>query len=135
MTTNKRHDLSSRDAASRDHAFPSWLLARPTSVSKTHTVSKRPLSTSISRTKMGHENIFGRSVCYNRYNLYRITLFCNKNKKPRIDHVALKHRGFLPRTGSLLHPTLCSWRTLAHLSYPSVSYIYLILAYLTSILS
>ena len=51
------------------------------------TLSKRPLTTSISKTKMGHENIFGRSVRYNRYNLYRVTLFYNKNKKPRTDHV------------------------------------------------
>ena len=50
------------------------------------TVSKRPLITSISKTKMGHE-----TLRYNRYNLYRITLFCNKNKKPRTDHVTLSN--------------------------------------------
>ena len=42
----------------------------------------------------GFENVscssFGRSVRCNRYNLYRITLFCNKNKKPRTVHIALK---------------------------------------------
>ena len=38
-----------------------------------------PLTTSISKTKMGHENISGRLVRYNIYNLYRITLFCNTN--------------------------------------------------------
>ena len=38
---------------------------------------------------MIHENIFWLSLHYNMYNLYRITWFCNKNKKPRTDPVAL----------------------------------------------
>ena len=45
---------------------------------------------------MVHDNIFWLSLCYNRYNLYRITWFFSKNKKPRTDHVALK----------MIHPLL-----------------------------
>ena len=37
---------------------------------------------------MLHESIFWLSLRYIRYNLYRITWFCNK--KPRMDHVALR---------------------------------------------
>ena len=96
MTTNTRHGSTSNpstcvhvNTASRGHAFTSGLLA--TTVSKTprgpSTLSKRPLTTPVSKTKIGHENIFGRSVRYTRYTLYRVTLFCNK--KPRTDHVAL----------------------------------------------
>ena len=88
-------NLCSRDTASGDRAFRSGLLATPTTVSKiprgrcVNRVSAPPPPTSISKTKMGHENIFGRSVRYTRYNLYRITLFCNTSKKLRTDHVAL----------------------------------------------
>ena len=58
-------NLCSRYTASRDHAFLSGRLATPTTVAKTPrglcvgpTVSKRPLTMYISKTKMGHENIF-----------------------------------------------------------------------------
>ena len=54
-----------------------------------------------------HENIFWLSLRYNRYNLYRITWFCNKNKKPRTDHVTLTVCPF----------TLVSWLS-SHLLHP-----------------
>ena len=84
-------NLCSSDTASRDHAFPSGLLATPTMV------SKMPRGQCVYRVKCPYyvyfqtlnENIFWLSLRYNRYNLYRITWFCNKNKKPRTDHVAL----------------------------------------------
>ena len=69
------------------------LLATPTTVSKTprgrcvHRV-KRPYCVYFQPLNGTWKHILT-SLRYNSYNLYCITWFYNKNKKPRMDHVAL----------------------------------------------
>ena len=87
-------NLCSHDTASRDHAFPSGILATHTTVSKTprgrcvHKV-KRPYCVYFQPLNGTWKHICWLSLRYNWYNLCRITWFCNTNKKPRMDHVAL----------------------------------------------
>ena len=70
-------NFCSCDIATRDHAFMLFFFAFSHAYNGFEnaswsmcTVSKRPVTISIKKTIMGHENIFGR---YNRYNLHRIT--------------------------------------------------------------
>ena len=74
MTTNMQAgNLSSRDNASRDHAFAPGILATPTTVSKTPRVRYKrcvsALTTFIFKTKLGNDILLGRSERYNRYTL------------------------------------------------------------------
>ena len=63
-------NLCSRDNASRDHAFPSRILATAATVLKRIAVDVNSSYVDVMlfmKEKKGHKNIFGRSVPYNMY--------------------------------------------------------------------